>query len=268
MERPLAVVTGASSGIGRAIARLLARDAHDLLLVARREDRLVALEEELAAFGVRAGVCALDLSRSDAPARVKERANAMGRVSLLVNNAGLGRGGLSWEDPARQLEMIDLNVRSLVELTNLFLPSMLERRSGQILNLASIAAFQPVPYMAVYSATKAFVVSYTAALAQELRDTGVTATAVCPGPVETEFSDVAGVTTEGVGPFVQTAEEVAACALDAARAGRAVTTTGVAPAATALLVKLAPRGAAAAVSGFIMRRTIAKASALKGRGAS
>ena len=191
----MALVTGASAGIGRALARLAAKDGHDLVLVARRRDRLEELSAELtAAHGVQVTVIAADLSAHAAPAAIAERLRSDGKhVDFLINNAGFGScGPFSQAVLDREVEMIHLNIRALVQLTHLFLPEMLARRSGRILNVASVAGFVPGPYMATYYASKAFVLSFTEALSAELLGTGVTITASCPGPTATEFGSVAG----------------------------------------------------------------------------
>jgi hypothetical protein len=195
MAKQTALITGASAGLGREYARLFAKDGHDLVLVARRRERLDELARELAAAqGTTCMVIAADLAAPSAGQQVADQVQSAGRsIDFLVNNAGFGRRGpFAQSDVRLQLEMIDVNMRALVELTRLFLPGMLERKQGRVLNIASIAGFVPGPFMATYYASKAFVVSFTEALAQELRGTGVTATASCPGPTATEFADVAG----------------------------------------------------------------------------
>jgi hypothetical protein len=190
-----ALITGASSGLGAEYAKLFAADKQDLLLVARRRDRLEALAGELrGAHGVRVFVVAADLATAEAPGRVVEEAFRLGlQVDFLVNNAGFGTAGAFAElDIAREREMIQLNIASLVTLTRSFLPAMIERRNGRILNIGSTAGFPPGPFMAVYYASKAFVNSFTEALWYELRGTGVSATVSCPGATATEFADVAG----------------------------------------------------------------------------
>jgi short-subunit dehydrogenase len=181
--------------LGREYARLFAKDGHDLVLVARRRERLDELARELtAAHGTTCTVIAADLAAHSACQHIADQVQAAGRtIDFLVNNAGFGkRGPFAQSDVRLQLEMIDVNMRALVELTHLFLPGMLQRRQGRILNIASMAGFVPGPFMATYYASKAFVVSFTEALASELHGTGVTATASCPGPTATEFADVAG----------------------------------------------------------------------------
>lgn len=258
MERPLALVTGASSGIGRAFARQLAREGHDLILIARREAELQRLAEEAKLLGVNAHVLPLDLGAVDAAEKVKAFADGVGFVSLLINNAGFGRAGPFTEAPERQLAMIDLNVRTLTALTLAFLPPMIERRKGAILNVASVAGMQPMPYFAVYGATKAYVIDFTAALHEELRDTGVTATVLCPGPVATEFSGVAGVEVSGLGPLEQTADEVAAAGLDAVRSGRSVAFSGVGPAVMGISSRLTPRPVVTWLTGTVFRKLTKK----------
>lgn len=187
---PTALITGASTGIGYALSRCFAADHHDLILVARQEQKLHAVAEELrGTFGVAAHVIVADLAQPDAPRKLADavQANALA-VDFLVNNAGFGLGGPFSETAlAAELEMIQVNIASLVYLTKLFLPAMIERKSGRIMNVASTAAFQPGPFMAVYYATKAFVLSFSEAISNELSGTGVTVTALCPGPTASDF---------------------------------------------------------------------------------
>lgn len=192
------IVTGASSGIGAEIARDLARKGYGLTLTARREDRLTALADELRSDEVRVEVVAADLTiEADRVRVVKE---VLGRgllVDVLVNNAGLSTSGpVHGAEPDRDLSMIRTNVEAVVHLTTLVLPAMVERGAGGILNVASTAAFQPVPGQAGYGATKAFVLSYGHALRAEVRGTGVHVTTLCPGPVQTGFGEAAGISDE------------------------------------------------------------------------
>lgn len=191
MAQQLALVTGASSGIGKALAQRIAADGVDLVLVARREDRLRALAAELP---VETHVVPLDLTRPEAPGELMSEIARFGRpVDVLVNNAGFGHAGKYAEAPLdRLLGMVDLNMRVLVDLSRRVLPSLLERRQGGILNVASTAAFLPGPYVSVYYATKAFVLSLSEAMSEECRGTGVTVTALCPGPTTSEFGGVSG----------------------------------------------------------------------------
>jgi short-subunit dehydrogenase len=190
-----ALVTGASAGIGEAIARGLARRKVPQLLVARSGDRLASLAEELRALsGVSVEPIALDLASDGAAGRLFAATEGAGRsVGLLVNNAGFGFYGPQEEQGLdRTLRMLKLNVETLVELTDRVLAPMRARRNGLVLNVASTAAFLPVPYMAVYAATKAFVLSYSQALREELKGWGVVVTALCPGTTRTDFHRVAG----------------------------------------------------------------------------
>jgi len=184
------LITGASSGIGEAFARALAARGNNLLLVARSEDKLMRLCSELGRISsIHCQQIALDLSRQESPARLFDETKARGlEIDLLINNAGFGSmGEFATLDLAHELNMIDLNMRSLVELTHRFLQPMRERKSGAIINVASTAGFQAVPYMATYAATKAFVLSFSEALWEENRPYGVEVLALCPGVTETGF---------------------------------------------------------------------------------
>ncbi len=243
-----ALVTGASSGIGVELARDLARRGQNVTLVARSAGPLEELAEELAATGVRADVLPTDLSdrsaRAELPARIAEQGNV---VSVLVNNAGLSTmGPVHRSDVDAELNMIEVDVVALADLCSRFLPGMVERRSGAVLNVASTAAFQPIPGQAGYAACKAFVLSYTRALGGELRGTGVTATALCPGPVETGFGAVAGITQADAEASLpsfmwESADAVARAGVDAMAAGRPVVIPGTANRAAAALTGLVPK---------------------------
>ncbi|HEV2146943.1 MAG TPA: SDR family oxidoreductase [Longimicrobiaceae bacterium] len=216
-----ALVTGASSGIGEAFARRLARLRMKLVLSARREERLRELAAELRrAHGTEAVVIPADLGKPGAAGVLWMEARDGREVHLLVNNAGFGLKGrfdaLSLE---RQAEMVRLDCTALMELTHLALPPMRARGDGGIVNVASVAAFQPVPDMAVYAASKAFVLSLTQAVAEEQRGSGVRVQALCPGPVATGFQDVAGTQVTERTPGIMTADEVVAAALRALEAG-------------------------------------------------
>ncbi|MEZ5382201.1 MAG: SDR family oxidoreductase [Microthrixaceae bacterium] len=244
-----ALVTGASSGIGAELARELAGRGHGVALVARREDRLADLAGELAAAGVRAEVLATDLADRDARAALPGRVEALGlEVDILVNNAGLSTfGAVASSDPAAELQMIEVDVAAVADLTSRFLPAMVKRRRGSVLNVASTAAFQPLPGQAGYAAGKAFVLSYTRSLGGELRGTGVGATALCPGPVKTEFGAAAGIgddEAEAPLPAVmwESAEAVARCGIDALERGEAVAIPGAANRVLAMGAHLAPKG--------------------------
>jgi hypothetical protein len=190
----LAVVTGASAGIGAALARLLARDGRPVLAVARRQERLEALAAEARAAGwAPIHPLAGDVSREDTSRRIAAAASEHGGAAWLVNNAGFGYyGRFDRQTPARIALLIRVNCEALVLLTHALLPQLRASGDGIILNVASAAAFQPTPFMTVYGASKAFVLSFSEGLAEELRGSGVWVGAFCPGPVETEFGQVAG----------------------------------------------------------------------------
>lgn len=218
-----AVVTGASAGIGTAVATRLAAAGFDLLLVARRAERLEALAGELRSkHGRDVKLLALDVARDDA---AQELVAAAPDATVLVNNAGVGRFGPALSIPAEeQAQQVRLNCEALTRLTLAFLPGLVERRRGVIVNLASIAGFQPVPYFSVYGATKAYVLSLSQALDAEVRDQGVRVVAVCPGPVPTEFQGIAGspdaMHTPGIAR--RTPEQVAEVVLRAVRRSRPI----------------------------------------------
>jgi short-subunit dehydrogenase len=225
-----ALITGASSGLGLELAQLFAADNHDVVLVARRRDQLEAIATRLAAErGVVAGVITADLADPGAPQRIVDELKRRGtEIEFLVNNAGFGTSGRFVErDLLRELAMVQVNATSMVHLTGLLVPPMVARGSGRVLNLGSVAGFQPGPYMSVYYATKAFVNSFTEALAHELRGTGVTATVSCPGTTATEFGKVAGNELTALARLgAMSASAVAAHAYRAMMAGRAVAIPG------------------------------------------
>jgi len=261
-RRPLALVTGASAGIGEALAEQFADAGFDLLLVARTESRLAALAERLRVrHHVRTSVLALDLGTPDAAARVARHVQSENlQVDVLVNNAGFATyGEFHRSDLTSQLQMIQLNVTTLVELTHRLLPAMLERGSGRILNVASTAAFMPGPLMATYYATKAFVLSFGEALAEELRDEGVTVTTLCPGPTETDFQARANLgesqlMSRGI-VRVMDARTVARQGAVATLAGQRIVVTGLVNQIQALSPRFLPRG----VMPAIIRRVQARA---------
>lgn len=188
------LITGASSGIGLALARIFASHSFDLILVARREEKLLALKKEIEEkYPVSVEIIVQNLAEKNAAKFMYEKIKAENKtVSILVNNAGFGNYGyFSETNGEEESNMVQVNITALTELTKLFLPDMLAKKSGKILNVASTAAFQPGPLMAVYFATKAYVLSFSEALSRELQGTGVSVTCLCPGPTKTEFQDVA-----------------------------------------------------------------------------
>ncbi len=200
-EGPWALVTGASSGIGAELAKIFAAQGYSLALAARSVSKLEELAVELAnRYKARCRVIQSDLSDPDTPPRMYEELEKLGiTLGVLVNNAGFGlRGFFAESDTGRLLEMIQVNMTSLTHLTRLFLPNMIARRTGRILNVASTAGFVPGPTMAVYYASKAYVVSLTEALANELSGTGVSITALCPGPTHTGFAETAGTSKRAI----------------------------------------------------------------------
>ena len=255
-EERRALVTGASSGIGSAFARALRARGEKLVLVARRRDRLERLAAELGGDGS-AAVVSLDLTSAGAAERLATEVGGRGfAVDLLVNNAGMGHTSpFERQPPAVVRGMIDLNVRVLTELTRVFLPGMVARGRGGIVNVASNAAFQPIAYMSVYAATKAYVLSFTEALATELTGTGVRVQALCPGITATEFLDVAG-THRGLLVTrlpTMTAEEVVAASLRGLDRGRLRVVVGLPNRILAALQALAPRALVRRVAAELYR---------------
>lgn len=189
------LITGASSGIGLELAKIFAKEGHDLILVARSKTKLELLKKEIEEeFKVKAYLAVVDLSKTDSPEKLKEslKKNEVS-VEILVNNAGFGDyGEFKDSDIKKQEEMINLNILALTKLTRIFLPEIIQNK-GKILNVASVAGFMPGPLMSVYYATKAYVISFSEALAEELKENGVSVTVLCPGPVKTNFAEVAQV---------------------------------------------------------------------------
>jgi short-subunit dehydrogenase len=247
-----ALITGASAGLGLEYAKLFAADGHDVVLVARRRDRLEALAAQLhQAHGIKAHVIAADLGDADGPRRVIDDVQRLGvEIDFLVNNAGFGTSGAFAELPLdRELEMIQVNIVALVALTRALLPRMLARKSGRVLNIGSTAGFQPGPFMAAYYASKAFVNSFSEALSFELRGTGVTATVSCPGATATEFSTVAGNDRSRL--FKMGAASAASVAREGYRAmmaGKPIVVHGMRNKVGVQLLRVSPRGAVRAVS--------------------
>lgn len=247
MERTgkTALITGASAGIGTEFARLFAADGHDLVLVARRGAKLEALADQLrTAHTVDVTVIAADLSNADETAGIYAEITQAGiEVDFLVNNAGFGTSGAFVElDLDRELQMIELNIEALTHLTGRFLPAMVARNSGRVLNVASGAGFLPGPYMATYYASKAFVVNFTEAIAYELRGSGVTATVLCPGPVATEFAGVAGAESSALFQAgLADAATVARSGYEAMKAGRTISVPDLKTKLNLKALRIAPR---------------------------
>jgi short-subunit dehydrogenase len=242
-RRKTALITGASSGIGRELAELCARDGYDLVLVARREDRLRGLQEKWTAqYAVNVRSLPMDLSDDAAPQRLFDEL-AGTPIDILINNAGFATyGPFAETDVASQVEMVRVNVQAVTHLTRLFLPPMVRRGEGRIMFLASMAAFVPGPLMAVYYSTKAYVLSFSEALSEELRGTGVIVTAFCPGPTATEFQARARLERSGllriarmeVGP-------IAKAGYRAMMKGETVAVPGILNKVVTVLIRIAPR---------------------------
>ena len=258
-RRQLALITGASAGIGLELSRVFARHGFDLLLVACRRDALEAEAGRLEGkFGISAKVFPADLSKPEAPSEIADYAANEGLgVDVLVNNAGIGLGGdFADTDIQRQLEVIRINVAALTHLTYLFLPPMINRRAGRILNVASTAAFQPGPLMAVYYASKAYVLSFSQAIAEELRNTGVSVTALCPGPTRSEFAETAQMSESRLFHLtgLATAAEVAEYGYKALISRRRVAIPGVGNKLVAQANRIAPRILATKIARMLQER--------------
>jgi uncharacterized protein len=241
-----ALVTGASSGIGADIARELAKRGHGVTLVARREDRLRTLADELSATGVRAEVIACDVTDDDALRRMIETIAERGlKVEVLVNNAGYGSGGLFHElDAGSEVAMVKVNCVALTALCAEYVPQMVERGRGAVLNVGSTAGEQPLPRQATYSATKAFVNTFSDALYADMKGTGVTVTSLRPGPVTSEFGDVAGIGEElfSAPKFtIKTPEETAAAAVEGLEKGKRTVAPGVPAKVATIAGRVTPR---------------------------
>jgi short-subunit dehydrogenase len=241
-----ALITGASGGIGEELARLLAAARIDVVLVARSAGKLSALAGELArAYGVRAEAVAADLAQPSAADDIARELAARGlAIDILINNAGFGTyGPFAGTPAAEEARMIQVNIAALTMLTKVLLPPMLQRRRGRIMNVASTAAFQPGPLMAVYYASKAYVLSFSEALSNETAGSGVTVTCLCPGPTRTGFQDRAGMQESRLLTTlsVATAAEVARAGYDGMMAGRAIVIPGVANRIAVQLLRVTPR---------------------------
>lgn len=263
MTKPVyqtALITGASSGIGEAFASRLAAGGTDLVLVARSQDRLEQLAQDLRrAHHRRVEVIAMDLAKPDPGELLAEEVKQRGlEIDLLVNNAGFGAVGLFHEGAAeRDQRMIAVNLAALTDLTHSFLPAMAKARHGAVINIASSAAFQPTPYMAVYGATKAYVLSFTEGLWAEYRRRGLRFLAVCPGPVDTPFFEATGSDQlrNTVPPaLMMTADAIAEQSLKALQRGDSVFVPGLPNKLTSMLPRLLPRKWLAASSAMLLNR--------------
>jgi uncharacterized protein len=252
-DRPTALITGASGGIGEALARQLAGRNHDVILVARSEGKLQALAAELArAHSITATVRTADLSVPGAGFALAAALNGAS-IDVLVNNAGFADFGEFWKaDATKTMQMVSLNIGALTELTHALLPAMVVRGTGRVLNVASTAAFMPGPLMSVYYASKAYVLSFSEGIHEELKGTGVTVTALCPGPTETGFQNRAAMEESKLfkGRKIMDATKVAELGVKAMLAGKALIVTGAKNKFQALTPKFFPRRI---IPGFVKR---------------
>jgi short-subunit dehydrogenase len=243
--KPVTVITGASVGIGAALARVFARNGHQIALIARREKEMTLLATEIAVSAkYQPVVITQDLQRADAPARIAHELLGRGlEPAIVVNNAGFGLHGPAAEiERAEQLAMVDLNVRALTDLSLRWIDGIVKHKGG-ILNVASVAGFMPGPHMAVYYASKAYVLSFTEALARELEPLGVRVTVLCPGPVKTEFQVRAGLDSRKPPPLLgRTADQVAQAGYDGFMAGKRVVIPGFGNKIVSALPRFLPRG--------------------------
>ena len=249
------LITGASGGIGYELAKLFARDHHNLVLIARNADRLAQVAAELQSYGGTVKTITLDLTASPAPRFLFDQLQRENiAIDILINNAGFGVYGEFAQMPEEEiLGQIDLNITALTELTRLFLPPMIARRNGRIMNVASTAAFQPGPLLAVYYATKAYVLSFSEAVANELRHSGVTVTCFCPGATHTDFARRAGVENSRLFKKLggMSAQKVALDGYRAVMEGRTLAISGAHNWLVAQSTRFAPRKLVTAVSRWV-----------------
>lgn len=252
-----ALITGASTGIGYELAKLCAADGLDLVLVARSQKRLEEVAAELqAAHGVQCQVIAADLSQASAAGEIKQKLGANRSVDILINNAGFGTSGKFTELPLEgEIDMIEVNVTSLVRLTHMLLPGMIAKKAGRIMNVASTAGFQPGPLMANYYASKAYVLSFSEALAEEVRKDGVTVTAFCPGATETPFFDRAKMDNvrlrKGGLNAIMRADKAARIGYRAMLRGKVIVIPGLMNRFMAFSVRLTPRAIIRKITGYL-----------------
>ncbi len=256
MDKPVALITGASAGIGYELAKVFAENGFDLIVSARRSERLRELATTLAPL-CRVDVVAVDLSQARGPAKLLAEVALLGRpVEVLVNNAGVAASGPFQSLTRAQVRaMLQLNIRALTELTYELLPGMIERGSGRILNVASVASFQPVPGLSLYGASKAFVLSLTESLSEDLSGTGVKVTALCPGPTRTEMvADIQSM--ELAGPFMADARQVAQEGFRACMNGEVIRIPGLMNQAMVTWSQFQPRWLVRLLSGLAARNTL------------
>jgi hypothetical protein len=260
MNNKIALITGGTSGIGLSLAKIFAKNKYDLVITARKQDELDKASQILKeAFGVQVFAVAQDLSKPEAPEQLFNWCQTQNlKIDVLVNNAGFGAYGRFDEVPLeRQLNIVDLNIRSLTNLTGLFLPGMIGKGSGKILNVASTAAFQPGPLMTTYYASKAYVLSFSLALREELKNKNIGVTALCPGPTRTNFQNIEsdfGKTRLLKHSGLMTADKVAAIAYRALMNNKAYVVTGLSNKLLAFVAQVSPRTLAAAVSHWTLKR--------------
>lgn len=254
-----AIITGASSGIGFALANIFARHEHGLVLVARNPERLQRAKAKLEnRYGIMAHAISADLTKPVAPTEIFQAIQSAGvQIDVLVNNAGFAEYGAFHEtDRQRELDIIALNVTALTELTHMFLQPMIRRRAGKVLNVASTAAFQPGPLMAVYYASKSYVLSFSEAIRNELGPLGIDVTALCPGPTETEFFEKQPTLLESrlLLAGTMSAEEVAEIGYEGLMRGKAIVIPGARNKVLAWSTRLAPRSLVVKISGWTLER--------------
>lgn len=252
-QKPAALITGASGGIGLELARLCAKGGYDLILVARNQAKLEEITKYLSGmYAIRVELIVADLADQEAAAAIADEIGRRGlTVAVLINNAGFGDWGLFGRASLeRQLEMIQVNVVALTHLTRLLLPGMVHRRQGRILNVASTAGFAPGPLMAVYYATKAYVISFSEAIGNELKGTGVTVTALCPGPTQTGFAERAGMQHSNLfsSPTVMQPAPVAEAGYRGMMRGRAIVIPGITNKLLIQSIRIAPRALLRAIT--------------------
>lgn len=253
-KRKVALITGASQGIGYELAKICAREEHDLILIARDKPRLQLIAKELAReFSIAVHVIPKDLAESQSPAQIYSAVQRQGlQVDMLINNAGFGNLGPFLETPwQKESDMIALNIAALTELTSLFAKDMVSRKEGKILNVSSLAAFFPGPYMSVYYATKAYVLSFSLALSRELKGTGVTVTTLCPGPTHSEFQKRAGIRDVSIFKSgVMSTERVAQAGYRGMSRGKVIVIPGLKNKLSVFLARFVPRSV---LSGVVVR---------------